>query len=68
MSTHRRAPAKQPVRGGNVSLIWLCRAEIEHTYKINRRVEAEERALDSAIMVFTSTEQEIDEQWGLYDG
>ena len=47
---------------------WLCRAEIEHTYKINRRVEAEERALDSAIMVFTSTEQEIDEQWGLYDG
>ena len=45
-----------------------CRAEIEHTYKINRRVEAEERALDSAIMVFTSTQQEIDEQWGLYDG
>lgn len=46
----------------------VSKAEIESTYKISRRVEAEERALESAIMVFTSTKQEIDEQWGLYDG
>ncbi|KAL3157983.1 hypothetical protein ABBQ32_012382 [Trebouxia sp. C0010 RCD-2024] len=46
----------------------VSKAEIESTYKISRRVEAEERALESAIMVFTSTKQEITEQWGLYDG
>jgi hypothetical protein len=44
------------------------RAEIEETYAISRRIEAEERALDSAVMVFTSTQQEVDDQWGLYDG
>ena len=37
------------------------------TYKISRRIEAEERALENAMMVFTSTQQEIDEQWGLYE-
>lgn len=42
--------------------------EIEKTYKISRRIEAEERGLDSAMMVFTSTQQEIDQQWGLYEG
>jgi hypothetical protein len=31
-------------------------------------VEAEERGLDSAVVVLTSTQQEVDEQWGLYDG
>ena len=46
----------------------ISRGEIEKTYKISRRVEAEERGLDSAVMVFTSTQQEIDEQWGLYEG
>ncbi len=46
----------------------ISRAEIEKSYKISRRVEAEERGLDSAIMVFTSTQQEVDEQWGLYEG
>lgn len=46
----------------------ISRAEIEKTYKISRRVEAEERGLDSAAMVFTSTQQEIDQQWGLYEG
>lgn len=46
----------------------ISRAEIEKTYNISRRIKAEERGLDSAMMVFTSTQQEIDEQWGLYDG
>lgn len=46
----------------------LTRSEIETTYHISRRIEAEEKCLDVATMVFTSTQQEIDEQWGLYDG
>jgi len=46
----------------------MTRGEVEATYSISRRIEAEERSLDVATMVFTSTQQEIDEQWGLYDG
>jgi len=46
----------------------MTRNEIESTYSISRRIEAEERCLDVADLVFTSTQQEIDEQWGLYDG
>jgi sucrose-phosphate synthase len=46
----------------------MTRAEIEATYAISRRIEAEERSLDVASLVFTSTQQEIEEQWGLYDG
>ena len=42
--------------------------DINNTYKIMRRIEAEEFALDSAELVITSTRQEIDQQWGLYDG
>ncbi|KAK1646408.1 hypothetical protein QYE76_064213 [Lolium multiflorum] len=42
--------------------------EIQGTYKIARRIEAEETGLDTAEMVVTSTKQEIEEQWGLYDG
>ncbi|XP_027171877.1 probable sucrose-phosphate synthase 3 [Coffea eugenioides] len=42
--------------------------DINSTYKIMRRVEAEELSLDAAELVITSTKQEIDEQWGLYDG
>ena len=41
---------------------------IESTYSIGRRIEAEERALDEAVMVITSTQQEIHDQWGLYHG
>ncbi|GLI58586.1 hypothetical protein VaNZ11_000196, partial [Volvox africanus] len=48
---------------GSVSL-----AEVEATYRISRRIEAEERSLDSAAVVFSSTQQEVKEQWGLYDG
>ncbi|XP_028799181.1 probable sucrose-phosphate synthase 4 isoform X2 [Neltuma alba] len=46
----------------------LSREAINVTYKIMRRIEAEEMALDAAEMVVTSTRQEIEEQWGLYDG
>ncbi|KAL6492757.1 sporulation-specific protein 4 [Orobanche gracilis] len=46
----------------------LTREDINTTYKIMRRIEAEELGLDSAEMVVTSTRQEIEEQWGLYDG
>lgn len=43
-------------------------AEIEEKYKISRRIEAEERGLDIAEVLITSTRQEIEEQWELYDG
>ncbi|KAL0551514.1 hypothetical protein IC582_010603 [Cucumis melo] len=42
--------------------------DINSNYKIMRRIEAEELSLDAAELVITSTRQEIDEQWGLYDG
>eukprot|EP00897_Mesotaenium_endlicherianum_P008893 jgi/Mesen1/8031/ME000427S07320 len=42
--------------------------DINATYKIMRRIEAEEFSLDAAELVVTSTRQEIDQQWGLYDG
>ncbi|WOK99963.1 hypothetical protein Cni_G08675 [Canna indica] len=44
------------------------REEINATYKIIRRIEAEELALDASEIVVTSTRQEIEEQWNLYDG
>jgi len=46
----------------------VSRSQIEATYNISRRIEAEERCLDLSSMVFTSTQQEVDEQWGLYNG
>ncbi|XP_021887005.1 probable sucrose-phosphate synthase 1 [Carica papaya] len=42
--------------------------EINATYKILRRIEAEELSLDASEIVITSTRQEIEEQWRLYDG
>ncbi|XP_078447132.1 putative sucrose-phosphate synthase 2 isoform X2 [Wolffia australiana] len=42
--------------------------DINTTYKIMRRIEGEELSLDAAELVITSTKQEIEEQWGLYDG
>ncbi|KAK9279174.1 hypothetical protein L1049_012852 [Liquidambar formosana] len=42
--------------------------EINATYKIMRRIEAEELSLDASEIVITSTRQEIEEQWRLYDG
>ncbi|KAJ3678294.1 hypothetical protein LUZ60_002097 [Juncus effusus] len=46
----------------------MSKEDINSTYKIMRRIEAEELSLDAAELVITSTRQEIDEQWGLYDG
>ncbi|CAL4988817.1 unnamed protein product [Urochloa decumbens] len=46
----------------------MPRAEIQGTYRIARRIEAEEIGLDAAEVVVTSTKQEVEEQWGLYDG
>jgi sucrose-phosphate synthase len=42
--------------------------DINATYKIMRRIEAEEISLDTTELVITSTKQEIEQQWGLYDG
>ncbi|EEF46936.1 sucrose phosphate syntase, putative [Ricinus communis] len=44
------------------------REEINTTYKIMRRIEAEELTLDASEIIITSTKQEIEEQWRLYDG
>ena len=40
---------------------------IERQYHINERIEAEESALDLADLVITSTKQEVEEQYLLYD-
>ncbi|KAK6156533.1 hypothetical protein DH2020_010781 [Rehmannia glutinosa] len=58
-----RDKLEQLLRQGRVT-----RDEINSTYKIMRRIEAEELSLDASEIVITSTRQEIDEQWRLYDG
>ena len=45
----------------------LGRATIEERYNITRRIEAEEETLANAELVITSTHNEIEEQYGLYD-
>jgi sucrose-phosphate synthase len=45
----------------------VSRTEIENTYNITRRIEAEETTLGVAERVITSTQQEIEQQYGLYD-
>jgi sucrose-phosphate synthase len=40
---------------------------IERRYKITRRIEAEETALENACFVVASTQQEVEEQYRLYD-
>jgi hypothetical protein len=37
----------------------MTRSETEAQYRIGRRIEAEERALDHASVIFTSTAQEV---------
>ncbi|KAK6941704.1 Sucrose phosphatase-like domain [Dillenia turbinata] len=44
------------------------RDEINTTYKIMRRIEAEELCVDASEIIITSTGQEIEEQWRMYDG
>ncbi|MDF1587728.1 MAG: HAD family hydrolase [Gammaproteobacteria bacterium] len=41
--------------------------EIEHDYNMSRRIEAEELTLATAKRVITSTHQEIEQQYELYD-
>ncbi|MGV8934461.1 MAG: HAD family hydrolase [Gallionellaceae bacterium] len=43
------------------------RSEIETAYTISHRIEAEETTLGAASRVITSTQQEIEQQYGLYD-
>lgn len=45
----------------------LSSDEVEERYNMSRRIEAEEQTLASADRVITSTHQEIEEQYGLYD-
>ncbi len=45
----------------------LSREEIEQTYNIERRIDAEEEVLANAALVITSTHNEIEEQYGLYN-
>ena len=45
----------------------LSRNEIEQTYNITRRIDAEEEVLANADLVITSTNNEIEEQYGLYN-
>ena len=41
--------------------------EMENRYNLAARIEAEELSLDAASMVCTSTRQEVDEQYAMYD-
>jgi sucrose-phosphate synthase len=45
----------------------LDAAQIEERYAMSRRIDAEENTLASAECVITSTNQEIEEQYGFYD-
>jgi len=45
----------------------LTAEDIESTYNMSRRVNAEEEALANAGLVITSTRNEIEAQYGLYD-
>lgn len=45
----------------------ISRGQIEDTYNMSRRIEAEETTLGAAERIITSTGQEIEEQYGLYD-
>ncbi len=40
---------------------------VERRYRISRRIEAEETALEHAALVIASTNQEVNEQYALYD-
>lgn len=45
----------------------LSRSEIENVYNMGRRIDAEEEVLANADLVITSTHNEIEEQYGLYN-
>ncbi len=46
----------------------LSEAEIDRQYQINTRIHIEEEIIKKADLIITSTQQEIDKQYGLYDG
>jgi sucrose-phosphate synthase len=56
-----RSKRKQLLASGS------SREEIETTYNMSRRIEAEEKTLGAASRVVVSTNQEIEEQYALYD-
>ena len=56
-----RVKRQRLVEGGVESV------EMEKRYNLGARIEAEEMSLDAAAMVCTSTQQEVDEQYTLYD-
>lgn len=56
-----RAKRKQLLASG------VSRDDIESTYNIRRRIEAEETTLGVAERVITSTRQEIEQQYAMYD-
>jgi len=45
----------------------MKQSEIESRYNMTRRIEAEEQTLAAADIIITSTEQEIEKQYGVYD-
>ncbi len=45
----------------------LTEAKIDRQYKINTRIHIEEEIIGKARLIVTSTQQEIDKQYGLYD-
>ena len=45
----------------------LSMSQIEETYNLARRIDAEEEVLANADLVITSTHNEIEEQYGLYN-
>ncbi len=45
----------------------ISRGQIEETYNIERRIDAEEDVLANADLVITSTHNEIEQQYGLYN-
>ncbi|NOQ47417.1 MAG: HAD-IIB family hydrolase [Desulfobulbaceae bacterium] len=46
----------------------LSEARIDRQYKINTRIHIEEEIIKQANLIITSTQQEIDKQYGLYAG
>jgi sucrose-phosphate synthase len=44
-----------------------ARETIEKRYRISRRIEAEERVFEAADRIIASTEQEAEDQYGMYD-
>lgn len=45
----------------------LKKTEVERLYKIKNRIDIEESVIKKADMIITSTQQEIDKQYGLYN-